>query len=591
MLVNKILSNLKPPVKYSPSQWANNFRYLSSATSALPGKYSTDRFQYLVDIYDALLNPKVEEIVVIKSSQVGLSEMLITLVGYYIDIDPRPILYVMPTTKMAEQLVKERFNFLFLETPRIKNKIDMSHTSGNTILNKTFAGGTLTLAGSNSPVSLSSRPISLLFLDEIDRFPRNVSKEGDPITLAKKRTTSFSNKKIISISTPTIAGLSRIEELYNNSNQQKFYVPCHICNHSQVLVFDNIKYQDDDPKTSRYVCTNCHKEWNDLERWENIKKGFWKSDKPDIEKIYGYHLNELLSPFSTIEKIVDDYLKAKRGDATNLTAFYNTSLGLPYSEDLELSSEKELYDRREDFSIDKIPNDVYYLTLAVDTQDRRLEQLIVGWGKDQRMYVLDHKVIQGSPDDSETWEPVENSINKTYVTQDKRQLNISVSCIDSGGHYNRQVIEFCTRMRKTYSKTVHAIKGSQFTDSPIWPRKSSVSKHNNQQFYIVGVSNAKQTIFDRLKIATAGPRYIRFSNTLDHEFFNQLISEKPEYVKNKNGKLTKIWKQLRANEAFDLMNYNLISLYSNINKYENCFNVIQQPTFTVGKSNYLEQYN
>ncbi|CAI3958882.1 phage terminase large subunit family protein, partial [Commensalibacter papalotli (ex Botero et al. 2024)] len=71
--------------------------------------------------------------------------------------------------------------------------------------------------------------------------------------------------KIVSGSTPTIKGLSRIEKLYQEGDQRRFYVPCPHCGGYQVLewggkdVTHGIKWDKDEqgqalPETVHYVC-------------------------------------------------------------------------------------------------------------------------------------------------------------------------------------------------------------------------------------------------------------------------------------------------------------------------------------------------
>jgi hypothetical protein len=86
-----------------------------------------------------------------------------------------------------------------------------SRDSGNTLLHKKFTGGHLTVAGSNSPASLASRPIRIVLFDEVDRFPASAGTEGDPISLGKKARGYILESKVLAGSTPTVKGSSRIE--------------------------------------------------------------------------------------------------------------------------------------------------------------------------------------------------------------------------------------------------------------------------------------------------------------------------------------------------------------------------------------------
>jgi hypothetical protein len=80
-----------------------------------------------------------------------------------------------------------------------------------------------------------------LFLDEIDAYPGDVEGEGDPIALAEARARTFGwRRKILLVSTPTIAGLSRIEREYLATDQRRYFVPCPHCGHRQHLRFERL---------------------------------------------------------------------------------------------------------------------------------------------------------------------------------------------------------------------------------------------------------------------------------------------------------------------------------------------------------------
>lgn len=47
------------------------------------------------------------------------------------------------------------------------------------------------IVGANSATGLASRPIKVLLADEVDRYPGSAGTEGDPLSLAQKRQTTF----------------------------------------------------------------------------------------------------------------------------------------------------------------------------------------------------------------------------------------------------------------------------------------------------------------------------------------------------------------------------------------------------------------
>ncbi len=242
----KVLENclklFTPPPRLTVSEWADRFRRLSPESSAESGTWRTSRAEYQRGIMDVATDPRVKNVVFMSSAQVGKTEILNNVCGYFIDQNPKPILFLQPTLEMAEAWSKDRFNPMVRDTEVLSNRVGDSRlkSSGNTLLHKIFPGGHITIAGANSPSSLASRPIARVFCDEVDRYPLSAGAEGDPVSLARKRTTTFYDAQTWEVSTPTIKGVSRIEARYEESDKRKYYVPCPDCNKKQVLKWSNV---------------------------------------------------------------------------------------------------------------------------------------------------------------------------------------------------------------------------------------------------------------------------------------------------------------------------------------------------------------
>lgn len=212
-LFRNIAKALSPPPELTVSQWADKYRKLSPESSSEPGQWNTDRAPYQREIMDAVVDSAVETVVIMSSAQVGKTELILNTIGYYIDYDPAPILCLQPTLEMAQAFSKDRLAKMIRDTPVLRGKVKdaRARDSENTILHKSFPGGHITMVGANSAAGLAMRPIRIVMMDEIDRFPPSAGSEGNPIKLAEKRTTTFWNRKKIKVSTPTIKGRSQIE--------------------------------------------------------------------------------------------------------------------------------------------------------------------------------------------------------------------------------------------------------------------------------------------------------------------------------------------------------------------------------------------
>lgn len=214
---NKVYKNYIPPKQLTVSEWAEKYRTLSRESSAEAGRWRNERTPYLVAIMDAFTDYRVKKISLMSSSQAGKSELELNIIGYIIDQDPGSILYIQPTIDDAKKFSRQRIAPMFRDCKTLSNKVAdvKSRDSGNTMLQKTFPGGLLTLVGSNSASGLASVPARYVIGDERDRWAESAGTEGDPWKLAEARTTTFYNSKMVDVSTPTIKGRSQIEKSYN----------------------------------------------------------------------------------------------------------------------------------------------------------------------------------------------------------------------------------------------------------------------------------------------------------------------------------------------------------------------------------------
>lgn len=237
-LFRRLIRLMAPPPDITISQWADMYRRLSPETSAEPGQWRTDRAPYQRDMMDAISDIDTDTVVFMTSSQIGKTSILENIIGYFIDYDPAPIMLVQPTEAMAETFSKDRLAPMLRDCPRLRDKVQdpRSRDSGNTKFHKKFPGGHITMIGANAPSQLASRPIRVLLLDEVDRFPASAGTEGDPVNLAIKRTATFHNRVVIMVSTPTIKGVSRIERAYEEGSKEQWCIPCPDCGTMYAMV-------------------------------------------------------------------------------------------------------------------------------------------------------------------------------------------------------------------------------------------------------------------------------------------------------------------------------------------------------------------
>ena len=504
---------------------------------------------------DAVSDPLVLEIWVVKSAQIGWTEILNNVIGYFIDQDASPILLVQPTLDLAEAWSKDRFAPMLRDTECLRSKVAdaKSRDSGNTLLHKRFTGGHLTVAGANSPSGLASRPIRVYLCDEVDRFPASAGTEGDPYSLGRKRTTTFWNRKILAGSTPTIKGSSRIEAGFDLSDQRFYFVPCPHCQEFQRLVWSQVQWPDGAPSKATYFCQHCGASIDDANKYEMLREGEWRATRPSLG-VAGFHISEIYSPWVTWGEMADAFLKAKRFPET-LQTWINTALGETWEDKGETLEPKGLAERVESYTAASLPPGVLLLTAGVDVQDDRIEATIWGWGRDEEAWRVEHVVLRGDPGAKALWSEVDGLLRRRWLTDDGRSLLIEAAAVDSGGHFTEHVYRYCAD-RKRYR--IFAIKGQGGPGRLVWPKKASRNAKSRVALWMIGVDTAKDLIYGRLKkIAEPGPGFVHFDADTTDDYFEQLTSETVVF-RQVQGRKVRMWKPKKANvrqEALDCMVY------------------------------------
>lgn len=565
-LIRESISSLQFESELTVSEWADRYRMLSGKASAEPGPWRTDRTPYLRQIMDELSTTStVQRVVLMAGAQLGKTEAGSNYLGYVIAHAGGPMLMVQPTVDMAKRLSKQRLESLISETPCLAEKIApaRSRDSGNTMFAKEWAGGMMILTGANSATGLRSAPCRHIFLDEVDAFPSDVDGEGDPVTLAERRSTTFSRRKIFMTSTPTVKDFSRIESEFLLSDQRRYFVPAPCCGTMQWLKWPQLKWDNNDPSTVLYECEHCGERFAESHKTQMLTAGRWFSTAPGDGKTAGFHLSSLYSPlgWKSWEEVVDDFLRSK-SDAPRLKTWVNTVLGETWEEDFASKvSADGLLARCEHYEPGVIPEGGLVVTVGVDVQDNRLAISTWAWGRDEEGWLMDHQEIYGDPSKPELWKQLDQIVLREWEHASGGKLRPDVICCDSGGHYTAEVYQYA---RERGRQGVVAIKGASQRNKPPISKGSKVDVNYKGRalkrgvlLYSVGTDTIKTTLFGRLKHNEIGPGYLHFHMDTTTEYFEQLTAEKQVMRYNRAGFPTREWvkKASARNESLDTLVY------------------------------------
>lgn len=571
-VVSKAMAGMLPPDDLTVTEWAERNRRLSAESAAEPGPWRTERTPYLREPMNAWTDPKVRHIVMVAASQVGKSEFLNNCIGYVIDQDPGSILFIHPTTIDAKEYSKLRIAPMIRDCPTLRAKVSdpKSRDSGNTILQKTYPGGILTMCGSTEAHALASKPIRYVLGDERDRWALSAGNEGDPWGLAMARQTTFYNAKSGEASTPTVKNASAIEASYATGTMERWKSRCPHCGEYHEIRWADIRFDYDEKliagnKTYKvrdiyYICPGCGCISTELEMKNAPAR--WEADNPDAydQGTRSFWLNAFVSKWASWESIILKYLEAI-GNSRKMQVVYNTCFGELWEDRGDLQDEDSLMARREEYHAE-LPDGVLVLTAGVDTQDDRMEYEIIGHGHFGETWGIEKGLIMGRPDDDATWTKLDEIVfDRVLHFENGIGLKMSMAFVDEGGHFTQDVRLRC---RERIGKKVFCIKGMPGPDKPFTapPKQMKIVVKGRTigkcWQYQLGVDAGKQIIMDNLAVQTPGSKYCHFPRRDDYgsAYFAGLLSERLVYKQNKRQPWQ--WEKIpghERNEVLDCRNY------------------------------------
>lgn len=511
----RALAGLVPPPRLKLGDWMEQHIHLPEGVSALPGLVRL--WPYQREIADAIFDPTVERVTLVKSVRLGFTTLLTGALGGYVANDPSPILALLPTEADCRDYVVSDVEPIFDASPVLRGVLsaDLDEGFRNTLLYRRFPGGSLKVIASKAPRNLRRHNVRVLLIDEADAM--EAGREGSPIRLAERRTLSFPNRKIIMGSTPLLADTSNVLRSYATSDQRVFEVPCPDCGAFTEILWEHITWEPDRPETAQFTCPHCRAGVAERHKPAMVEAGRWRRTCPEVVGHAGFRLNALVSLLANASwpKLATEFLAA-RASPDEMQTFVNTILAQGWQEAGEQLNDRTIQERAEAFDLDAIPAEVLAITCGVDVQDDRLEVTLVGWSRTEA-FVLAHMVIWGTPGANATWTELDDLLRTRWRHPHGGLLRVDAAVVDSGdGDWTDTVYAFCF---PRLGRRVMAGKGVFGTRPAI---QASAGKVKGGRLFLIGVDGIKGQILHHLARGTM----LRFSDKLEPVYYEQLTSER-----------------------------------------------------------------
>uniref|UniRef100_A0A6M3J2A4 Putative terminase n=1 Tax=viral metagenome TaxID=1070528 RepID=A0A6M3J2A4_9ZZZZ len=541
-------------------EWADEFFELPRESTAEYGKFRSDRTPFIREILLELSpSSKTEIVVLIKPTQLaGTTAAIIFLMGTA-DLYPGPSLCILPTDTKAKSFSKKKLAPSIKLMPRLRAKIKEAKTrdSGNTILEKTFPGGSWLLTGSNSGASYRAESIKFLVLDDFDAFESDVEGEGSPDELADRRTGSFPGRKIFINTTVTIKQASNGERVFEKSSQGYYHVPCPHCGFYQYLEFGTkdskhgIKFDRDEGgavTTAWYVCKCCQTRIDEAEKPWMTENGEYVHQHPD-RKVRGFRYNAFLTPIGWVnswgyiaQKFVDAIHELRKGDPQSFVTWLNSFAAESYepkgdrktAEFRRLQEDRpaglvpsagpihfiDQHGNRDEKRTYEAPG-VLGLTAGIDTQDNGFWFVIHAWGRNLESWLIRYGFIEL---DFELLDEI--ILKSTYLDTAGNQYPVLFSLQDAMGHKTSEVYDFVRtrsgimacrgdgKMAQKWSlSTIDTYPG---TNKPI-PGGVKLLRLNSQMF--------KDRLSSKIQVNPGDPGAFHLHNEIYTDYTSQMTAE------------------------------------------------------------------
>lgn len=552
----RALDALRPARRSDPMEWVPRNVFFPAVSSATARSYDFYTFPYHRGVWEVFLDPLIYYISLRWATQLGKTALITAQVAYNGAENPCPMIWGCPDAGLLSRIFKRKLYPVLRASAATSRLLPPRHLQKETEID--LRDCVVYSAVSGSVSALGDISAQVIFLNEIDKWTRKVSIEGDSASLIEERKKAFPRWKVIRESTPSEAGVSRIDEAIEQSDDRTYRIPCPSCLKYQQLLFERLVMPHGDDgrladaercrRESYYPCLYCESRIEDHDKLPAMRRGVWARRGEGVrddgtvfvenaaEVVYGGHagfsLSSLYSPTITFGEFAATWAAAQ-GNIGKIRAFVNGWIGRSFAPRSKVTSEDEVLMHRglgsgHAYSRDTCPEPPRAVFLIVDVQEDCLwySSWAVGTGK--KFFLLRYGQLNR---DLRSVAPLRRYM---FTTQDGRRFTHTHCLMDSGyGQRVADVYDFCRKQRFIPTK------GSS-SDALTQPIKWSAVQDLN--LLIINTIAFKDQLADRIKQTNLdGAGAWRLPAETGFDFARQFTAEKRIVETDKWGREKPRW--------------------------------------------------
>jgi len=567
-----VRSILRPTKRMTAREWIPQHVRLPASISPFPGLWAGNTFAYLgapggpIEAWD---DESIERVTLKWATQTAKSTLIAAFIAYSADQDPAPAMVADANQEGASELFLTRIYPTLEECRRTAPLLLPKRDRRNLLVD--LQDMYVYAAWSGSVTRLGAKAVRYLYETELDKWSRATTLEADPGELARERTKAYPNRKILEEGTPTLKGLSRIEDAYMAGDRRRYHVPCPHCGEYQVLKFDQLKWphKEDGHSCSAeeahdltwYECEHCAQRIEDIHKPGMLARGRWCREGERVTRegeVVGepvhpgrrasFHLTSLYSPALRFGEVAAAWLEAQNSPGS-LQNFVNGWLAEVWEARSESEDWVEVGKRlRSDLPEGSVPDDALLLVAGVDVGLYDLHYVVRAWAPHMTSYLVRHGRVERDEEQTAAQmldevpalvldrsfprlsggEPMEVrycGIDARYQTDDVYALAKAV-----GSRLRAVLGQGSDRVRGRYRMV--RVDISPRTGKPI---PGGLSRWNVDSAYY------KEAIYDRLQIPAGQPGAWNLHREVTEDYLRQLCGEVQQREFDKYGQERYVW--------------------------------------------------
>jgi len=539
--------------------WDWMHEHLDFADSPYGGKFVISETPWLREPLAALADKSIEKVSIMSGAQLGKTTLLQGFLAWLLVEDPGPAMVISDSGDSIEHLAENKINPVLESCAPLAAFMPTDYKRKKKLKIK-FPQALLMMGPANDSF-LRSHTIRYILCDEASAYkPGNIAR-------AKKRTTRWSNRKQVFVSTPKKAGDDFSVE-WETGTQEEWNMRCVDCGEliepdfSSVIKWDtNETTRPDDQwdfgevrKTVRLECPHCgfeHKHTAANARQLNDRGEFVVTNPGANPRNRSFRFTALCLPPSVCswEDLVEEFLRADRRAKTGYTIpleeFVNLQLGQPWVE--------ERYVKVQDLELDEYDpakpwEDQAHLIMTVDCQEYLADFWVAirAWSRDGRSRLVGFYRPKSFEEVREIQQKNGVKDGMVFVDRMYKPSDVAKACSQYGwnmmqGEDHDDYLVSTTKGKRKLTRR-----------RPVSKRVKVAVSRNAPVVYLFRWSNPTvKDILETLKNGMGVEWLVCDVGELAPDYQKQVTGERKVEHIDRHGNTVMMWKKFRQNHALD----------------------------------------